>query len=260
MAEESEATNVPGRVILSNPPIIEAILEIHWPVFNPGDIPPLNEKFKLLPGRLHERVKASFPFIEVLPNSAIPDEMDPNIPRFRYRTEEGKYPLIQVGPGVLTVNLDKNNFMAQNNFYDTILDVLAKFFSVLNVQLSHIHLHYIDAFQYQGSSLFDFIGEKLKTHFSFQPELFQVMGISSEPEDFMVESSYRVEDPPGKFRCRLRKGQVAGNDKMLIMDTMCLSQGPEIPARENIGEWFIKADDLIHKWFYEMIKNYPELW
>jgi uncharacterized protein (TIGR04255 family) len=248
------------REILANPPIIEAILEIQWSVFKDGDRAPLNEKFKLLPGRLHEKVKNRYPVIEVLTNSAIPDEMNPNLPRFRFRSKEGNYPLIQIGPAVLTVNLDKTNFLSQDKFYETSIQALADLFSIIDVELTHIHLHYIDAFDYRETNLYDFLRRNLKLNFSFQPELFEKTKIPFEPDDFLSETSYQIDQPKGQFRCRLRKGKKPNNEQVILMDTICISQGADVPLKDKLGEWIIQADDTIHNWFYEMIKDYKELW
>lgn len=257
---EKPAAHTRRQEVLANPPIIEAILEVQWAVFKGEEHPPLDSRYKLLPGRLYETVKDRYPYIEVLMNSTMPDEMNPNIPRYRFRSKAGCYPLIQIGPGVMTVNLDKTNFLSQDMFHDASMQALSDLYSVIDVEFNRMHIHYIDAFDYGGGKMSEFLKSKLRLNFSFQPELFDAAHLSPEPDEFLLETSYRTARPKGQFRCRLRKGRKPDGGPVILMDTICASQEPDVPEKEKRGEWIHDADDLIHDWFYEMIRDYKELW
>ena len=248
--------------ILKNPPIIEALIEIKWKIWEKGEPPikPMHEKFKFFPSRFFEKIRKSYPYVEVLPTSNIPDQLDIYLPRYRFRKEEGIYPLIQIGPGILTVNIDK--IFTQELFFNTCIEVLNYFFEVLpDIELSEIILHYIDGydFDYDKNNAFNFLDENLCTHFSFSPELFEDINVKPIPSKFHLEANYHVEDPKGYFMCQFRSGvRKQSNEKFILMDTIFRSFGDDLPKKEELDLWIFKADGLIHNWFMKMISNLKE--
>ncbi len=255
------------REILSNPPIVEAIFEIRWEVRPSKILTPdsIGLEFKFLPGRFYDVLKEKFPVAEpIFPNIMITDEMNPSIPRYRFRIAPEKYPLIQIGPGILTVNLDKNNFVSQDKFYFTCKDILEIFFELMpEIHLTQIMIHYIDAFEFnfEEEDSFEFLRDKLETNFSFSSDLFEDTEINPIPRNFHLEGNYTVNNPKGYFICKLRSGKRrTDNQKLILMDTIFKSVDKDIPPYEKLDEWIAEADDLIHKWFYKMVKNMKELW
>lgn len=249
--------------ILKYPPIIEAIFEIRWRVWEKGksQIEPLDKKYKFFPGMFYEKIKETFPYVEVLPNTRIPDEMDLYLPRFRFRKIQNGYPLVQIGPGILTVNIDKK--FTQEIFYNTCMEVLEIFFGIMDdLEIVRIQIHYIDGFDfdYGNKNVFEFLDKKLETHFSFTPDLFQITNITQKPSKFHLESTYRVNEPLGFFMCQLRSGiHKLNNNKVILMDTIFFSSSEEVPKKELIPDWILKADEVIHTWFYRMIDKMGEL-
>lgn len=211
-----------GYKPLRNPPIIEALFEMRWKIWGEGESPmkPMDKKFKFFPARFYEKMKKLFPYVEVLPHTNIPDQMDIYLPRYRFREKLGSYPLIQIGPGILTVNVDKN--FTQGLFFNTCIDALNGFFEVLpDIELAEIILHYIDGFDfdYEKKNAFNFLDEKLCTHFAFNQSLFESTNIKPLPSKFHLEVNYHVEEPKGDFRCQFRSGiQKQSNEKIILMD------------------------------------------
>ncbi|MFX0103459.1 MAG: TIGR04255 family protein [Candidatus Hodarchaeota archaeon] len=243
------------REILKNPPIIEALFEIKWKAsknrdgFFEGD-------YKFFPGIFSEKIKHSYPEVEILAHARIPDEINPYLPRFRFRKTIGGYPLVQIGPGVLTVNLDKD--FTQEKFLNACVDVLNILFEILpDLRIIELSIHYIDAFDFNfESDPFKYLDEKLQTHFRFSPELFEVSGIQPIPVRFNLEASYRVNAPKGHFSCQLRDGvRKSDNVRVLLMDSIFRSLDGELPKNDEVHEWIKDADEVIHKWFYKMIEK-----
>lgn len=249
--------------IFKNPPIIEALFEMRWKIWEKGEPPaaPMDEKFKFFPGRFYDKIKELFPNVEVLPYSNIPDQLDINLPRYRFRKSPNSYPLIQIGPGVLTVNLDKN--FTQDLFFNTCIEILNIFFEILpDIKLRELILHYIDGFDYdyEKNDAFEFLDEKLSTHFAFSPNLFEDTNINPIPSKFHLEANYHVNDPKGYFMCQFRSGiRKPNGEKFILMDSIFRSFGDELPNIEEIDVWILRADDLIHKWFLKMIDKIKEM-
>ena len=67
----------------------------------PGVIDPY---YRLLLGRFFDRVKDQYPVPEQLPTATIPEMLVPQVVQQRFRIQKDGWPLLQIGPGILTVN------------------------------------------------------------------------------------------------------------------------------------------------------------
>ena len=90
---------------LQKKPLIEAILELRWHV-DPSRGDP---NYSIFVGRLYDLLASKYPHYEQLPSSMIPSQMAANIAQHRFRVAEEKWPLVQVGPGIVTLN-DTDNY------------------------------------------------------------------------------------------------------------------------------------------------------
>jgi uncharacterized protein (TIGR04255 family) len=95
---------VMARKILRNKPLLEAIFELRWELQEQAPGLKLDPHYKILIGSLYDRVKDEYPFHEELPTATIPDEISGYIVKHRFRKSENGWPLIQLGPGVVTLN------------------------------------------------------------------------------------------------------------------------------------------------------------
>ncbi len=250
-----ETKPYPRPGVLKDPPIIEALLELKWAV---GDQQAgmLDKEFKLYPGIFSERIKNQYPEIEVLDGARIPDEMNAYIPRYRFRKKPGGYPLVQIGPGVLTVNLDKD--FSREKFYEACREAMEILFEILpTLTFLELTVHYIDAFNFSfETNPFQYLRQKLKTNFEFSTDLFSAASANPNPVNFNIDSTYKVSEPDGFLRIQIRSGvRKTDNLKLLLMDTIFYSIKGQIPAKDRIAEWIKGADDVIHSWFYKMIEN-----
>lgn len=91
---------------LRKKPLVEVILEVRWGPTLAVDAPPPDPdpNYSLLVGRLFDRVRQAYPFHEQLPTAQLPDQMVPGVPQHRFRPAPNDWPLVQLGPGLLTVN------------------------------------------------------------------------------------------------------------------------------------------------------------
>lgn len=94
-----------SRRELPNKPLVEAILELQW-ALESGTQPEVKRDpyYKFLLGSLLQSVSSEYPHHEELPTASVPDELTPHIVHHRFRVSPNGWPLLQVGPGVFTVN------------------------------------------------------------------------------------------------------------------------------------------------------------
>src|SRR3989338_2714408 len=88
---------------LSNKPLVEAILEIRWALQGFPNIQ-TDPHYKILLGRLFDRISSVYQKHQPLPAASIPDEMAGYIVQHQLRIRENDWPLVQVGPGIITLN------------------------------------------------------------------------------------------------------------------------------------------------------------
>jgi hypothetical protein len=91
---------------LRKKPLVEVILEVPWGPTLTLDSPPPDPdpNYSLLVGRLFDRVRQAYPFHEQLPTAQLPDQIVPGVAQHRFRPAPNDWPLVQLGPGLLTLN------------------------------------------------------------------------------------------------------------------------------------------------------------
>ncbi len=125
---------------LPKAPLIEVIFEIRWTVTGQKEF----QEAQYLHGDLYPLLKEKFPFREITQN--LPVEFFANLPTHRFRTAANDYPLVQVGPGIVTVNtVDSKYFW--DEFEMLILEVVNVLGTVYSFKENHnarLVLQYID--------------------------------------------------------------------------------------------------------------------
>lgn len=143
---------------LTNKPLVEAILEIRWalnPQENGGDVDP---HYRLLLGRLFDRLQSDYPEHEQLDAARLPDDLAGHVVQHRFRAAKDDWPLVQLGPGVFTVN-DTSRYKWED-FEKRVVEAKNKLFESYpnpeKLKIESISLRYIDAVEldFQSNSVF----------------------------------------------------------------------------------------------------------
>ena len=133
----------------------------------------VDPNYKLLPGRIFEKVSKEYPFHESLPTSEMPDEIAGYIIQHRFRKSINDWPLIQLGPGIITLNdTSKYEWNDYRKRIHTLLDVLyATHPQPSNLILSGLSLRYIDAigFGFQQEQHFYFLKKQDENRCELEP-------------------------------------------------------------------------------------------
>ena len=99
-----------ARKDLKNKPLVEAILEIKWNLARSAESPSppsmLAEAIRITDScsATFDRVMQEYPVHEPLPAATLPDEIVGHVVQHRFRAGKGDWPLVQVGPGIFSVN------------------------------------------------------------------------------------------------------------------------------------------------------------
>lgn len=252
---------------LKNPPLIEALLEIKWNLRKlEGPDTYTDPGFKIASGRLYDRINKRFPVITNLPAAAIPEEISAYTVRHQFRTEPNGWPLVQIGPGVATVNYTTP--YSWKKFKDTIRafvpQLVASYSGVISdqqppvLQANSVLLRYINAVEWdwEESNALQYLLSNLHTTFQLPQELFDP-GLTGLPVDINLQVGYPITEPKGKMLLRFGTGRV-GQTNGLIWELIFVSVNDEAPSlteTDSFLSWVSTAHDIIEKWFFVLIKG-----
>ncbi len=244
---------------LKNKPLVEAILEVRWQLQGTPPGPQVDTHYRLLLGRLFDRMLADYPEHEQLPIASIPDEMVGHVVQHRFRVAENSWPLIQVGPGVFTVNSTAD--YKWQDFRPRVMSAIEKLYDAHpkaeDLKITNIILRYIDAvdFDYNTENTLVFLREKLKLNISLPANLFSGMRVEDKPNGLVSQFSFRTEKPRGIMNLRCATGQKQ-HTPALIWETTVASSGDDLPRMPKaFAGWIDEAHELTDDWFFKMIEG-----
>ena len=240
---------------LKNKPLVEAILEVKWQLPNLPTAPQIDPHYRLFVGRFYDRVREEYPVYEALPSAGIPDEMAAYIAQYRFRLKENGWPLIQIGPGMLTLN-DTDSYIWPD-FEKRASWVLERLFASYpgKLQISSLVLRYIDAVHqdFSKQDVTDFLRDKLKITIGYPNSLFEGELVEPAPTALVLQSAFRSKTPKGTAKLKFARGKVRGNPA-LIWETSISSSGPDLPPLpDHFAAWLSGAHQITDDWFFKLI-------
>jgi len=262
------------RKILKNKPLVEAIFELRWHLKSEETEkvedefikkrPPfgIDPHYKLLAGRLYDKLVNEYSYHEQLPAANMPDEIAGYIVQHRFRKEENGWPLIQLGPGILTVN-DTEGYKWED-FKERIKYAVESFFSIYpnaseELKISSLTLRYIDAidFNYENDNIFIFLKEKMKTNVELYQKLFENTHVNSIPSNFDLRFEFESEKPKGRIFIKFGKGRNRKTESDTIMwETIINSKYEDLKnAQQEISKWIDIAHEITDDWFFKLIEG-----
>lgn len=259
------------RKILKNKPLLEAIFELRWElkkvsekeeIYSNRSEQQIDPHYQLLVGRLYDRISDNYPYYEQLPAARIPDEIAGYIVQHRYRNEKDKWPLIQLGPGIITVN-DTEGYVWED-FEKRIKRLIKTLFDLYpnpeeNLIIRKLMLRYIDSvdFDFDNNDIFEFLKDKMKTEINLYDKLFEETQVSQFPSNFDLRFEFESKIPNGKIFIRFGRGRKKNRKDMLMWETLVkIEDDDKIPRTPNeISDWVNKAHKLTDDWFFKLIEG-----
>ncbi len=244
---------------LKNKPLVEAILEVRWKPLNNLPDSKSPQYYKLLLARLSDSLLSEYPTYEELPTASLPEQviLINNIVQHRFRIDSNKWPLIQLGPGVFTVNSTSD--YTWDDFRPRIISAINKLYSahpkVSDMKMTNIILRYIDAveFDYLNEDAYEFIKDKLKINISISDNLLNDTNVNKNPCNLTWHSSFKCNQPKGMISIRLATGQKQ-NKPAIIWETVIESAGDDMPNMPTEFEkWIDSAHEITNNCFFKMI-------
>ncbi len=242
---------------LNNKPLVEAIFQFRWKLEG-GDGEPLRDPhYRLLVGSLYDRLAEQYPYHEELPTAVVPDEIVPYVVQHRFRTAEMDWPLVQIGPGILSLN--ETDDYIWPDFESRALSMMEALYDShpggQELQTEGLTLRYIDAVPLDTSeqSALDFLKTYLKTDIGLDPALFEDTGVLPKPTHLDLRFSFPTDEPPGSMHVRFSLGHGEREGSMLWETAVESSRADAPRGRSGVRSWLTRAHDLTHEWFFKLI-------
>jgi len=246
--------------ILKNKPLVEAIFEVRWALKEKEPKIKVDPHYKILVGSLYDRLKKNYPYHEQLPTAEMPDEIAAYITQHRFRVAENKWPLIQVGPGIITAN--ETEEYDWSIFEKSIQQAVSVLFDAYpeadqNLNVNSTLLRYIDSvpFDFEKDDILSFLAKQMNTKITLCPELFEGTPVKKEPLALNLVFSFNFEKPKSVIHLRFVRGRK--NDvESLFWETMIQSTPEDTPKDpEGICSWVKTVHDITDDWFFKIIKG-----
>jgi uncharacterized protein (TIGR04255 family) len=255
------------RKQLSKKPLVEAIFEVRWQIPNQTGESGFDPHFSLMFGRMYEKLKDTYPEHVRLPTASLPEDFGCYIVRHQLRKSREAWPLIQLGPGIVTLN-DTINY----NWDDfkqkavTMTKSLKESYPASDFKIINVQLRYIDAieFNYDRDHICNFLRDKMKTNVVLNPKLFQDTGVSDKPSGFNMIFEFPCSSPNGNIIIRLARGETSkealdkgmNHKTALIWETIIQSNNDQGELTlDNITKWLDQAHEITDDWFFKTIEG-----
>ncbi len=249
---------IPPAASLPNKPLLEAVFELRWKIVEAQPGFGKDPGFSILHGRYYDFARTSgYSEVVSLNTAQLPEDMAPYSPRYQYWTGKKKWPVTQIGPGVMTFNSTKE--YKWENFFPAVQKAIRAIYSNYPNEIflfvpTQVSLRYIDIIPFDkngGKSLPDFLRENFHTDIKIRHDIFS-QGKEATTEDIKLSLKYKLNSPKGIGKINLGNGVHEGAT-ILGWDTEIRSIKEDVPqSLEEMDEWLVNAHDTSKKWFYAL--------
>jgi uncharacterized protein (TIGR04255 family) len=271
MEKASLKTHFPSDIKLKNSPLAEAWLEIRWHL-DPIDPPQFmtDQGYPFILGPFYNSIKDRFPNKEELDASKAPQDFLPHVVRHRFRVSPDGWPILQLGPGVASVNFTPP--YTWKEFRETALYLRSNLSDAysewrLDSQLITLRYRNVEPFPYSQKNFLNFLEDNLNTTISLPSKIPGYAGSTSNPTSANIVLTYDLTVPKGTGTLRLSTGVRTEKDPKtdeertteILMWQLEVSSGennaPEIVIGKDFANWLDAGHSVIHEWFFSMIEG-----
>ena len=242
-----------------NAPLVEVIAEVHWDLRTVDTSTgiqtdpyyfPLQDKF------IEASSEQGLSYQEFVVPNFVPIEHSASHPRLRLRENAEKWPVVQLGPGILTANIvpPYGGWREFETFLLTQIECLLNAYRDIgqSISVNRLHLRYIDGFDHHFN--FDHFPTFAKEMLSFScplPRKFREEHVRNENEYvYVLDVSFACK-APSKSRARLKISPGTLKDEQaLILEISCETINKNrIQNSTQIKDWFSQAHKAIKRQF-----------
>ena len=238
---------------LPNAPLKEVIFEVRWDAdINPENNQLFDKGYALALGVFKNLVKSHFPIAKQITD--IPANFIFGKVIHQFWKSEKEWPVLQIGPGILTINCTETNYDWQNDFFELIQKTMAWHEQAYENKMNYsfVTLRYIDSVNLKDfgtAKLEDF----LNTNFNFGfNNLFYTKGPLKQ---LQFDQVFELEDSSG-LHIAFSNAENSNKEPTFVWQTAINKVG--IQNKDSIIKWCEFAHETSSTVFKEMLK--PEFY
>lgn len=243
---------------LPNAPLVEAFFELRWALETVGD-GAKDPGYPLVAGRLYDQIRNVFPYSETLPAAELPDVLTPYVVKQRFRVAEGRWPVVQIGPGVATVNY--TDPYTWEGFRDQVVDISPKiqqsYEGVATFRPRQLLIRYIDALDFDpgGSDVLAFMRDQMHMRVDLPEEIAAYEHRTGNPVSASLSVELPLRRPTGSATLHIHTGERSGRSA-LIWDLRLITRNDAAAnAFAHLRDWMEEAHDVAYDWFKALSKG-----
>ncbi len=236
---------------LPKAPLQEAIFELRWPLKpDPTGRQLIDPEYQFALGKFQDALKNKFPFHVLKFPNEIPIHLLNYQTIHQFWSGERKWPVVQIGPGIATINETEKNYEWEKTYLPNITETInALKKSYGEMAFNQLTLRYIDVVKrsdYREDSLENFVQGNFQ--FKFQNE-FNTRGKLTR---INFEQEFEINNL-GFLNVSLTSSQNDQKEETFIWQTAIVFQGNI--KMEDIPDWLSKAHDCTSNLFKEICKK-----
>jgi uncharacterized protein (TIGR04255 family) len=268
MVEGFEQFHFPRDLKLASAPLQEAWLEIRWKLQGlPGAGFASDPNFAFALGTFYSRVKDRYGHKKDLDASQAPQGMLPHIVRHQFWRAERTWPILQLGPGVASLNFTapynwddfkQEALYLRNNLKDAYIET--------ELVLESLALRYRNAldFDFQRNDFIDFLKTSLNVEVAMSENIPGTVATSHSPSSGSIRLTYDLRLPKGTGVILIATGTKkppSGNGpetRVVLWQFEVISGGDDVPKLDDLevySQWLENAHSVIHEWFFSTIEG-----
>ena len=245
---------------LTKAPLIEAVFELYWTLPPAQDSKADNKiqvgigagsdpNYSITIGTLYNKVKADYPYHEKLPTSQIPESIAAYIIQHRYRKAENAGPLIQIGPGLVTLNITKgytsHDFKSRSNQLAT--SFCESYPDAASLRFSKLIMRYINSipFDFEKDNVLDYLKENLNLSVEIKRTIFAQSDVKDKPYGIDIRFSYPAKISETMLHFRFVRSTIEKKDTLIweiVFETTKTT--PAAMSSSDISTWIEQAHNI----------------
>ena len=262
----------PKDIQLKENSLVEAWLELRWKTepangqldASPPDTEMVDPQFAIALGNFfHVVKKTGYSTAERLPAANIPEHFAPHFVRYRFAKARGAWPILQIGPGIATVNFTKPyTWPLFRTEAELLRSSLVKAYEPEDILPNAMVLRYRNAFKYLDTphSLLPFLADSLNFEISLSERIPGRLARSSGPQEFAVNLGYDLLYDGLRGNIKIAKGKNR-NDEGQEVDVVVVDlevhatkvRSSLISSERHFMQWLEEAHDVTHEWYFALI-------
>ncbi|NOS88709.1 MAG: TIGR04255 family protein [Methylococcaceae bacterium] len=247
---------------LQNAPLIEAIFELQWGEFAPGQFSYTQEEQSLFAGKISAAAASKGYAVtqNIQQNQGL--MMMPLLVSHRFRKQQHDFPCFQVGLGVFTVNQVKEGY--EWNSFKAAIEMGLEIYKQADAdKLNNVKdtlslsLRYQDAFFPEKMSTAEYLDQHFHVSSKLPDSFFSYTGANRDKTDVNITMNIETLTPKGTIVIRIANA-IIYDKPGLLMETIVQSKANDClngDVSNEIMAWLEQAHDIQKNSFETLVKS-----